>query len=957
MRNMFVSYRGGAISRAGTAFVGRCKQQPPNPPPRLITFQFSVLQGYALEFGELYMRVISNGAYVLEAAKTITGVTQANPAVVTSAGHGFVNGDWVFITGVLGMTQLNGNTYIVAGAAANTFQLHDLDGNVINSTAYGAYTSGGTAARLFTLTTPYAAADLDLLKFAQSADVMSLTHQSYPPQDLTRLAANNWTLTPTAFSAVITAPTTITASATVPATGTPTYYQYEVTAIATANGEESVASPIAYVNNSVDIAATAGSILISWSPVAGALSYNIYKAPPSYGIGIPFGSIFGYAAQSIGIQYVDNNVTPDFAKAPPLHLNPFAPGKVLNVILSNNGSGYTSPPAVFVTSGTGSGAILAPIVVNGFLDAVFVIDGGHDYAPGDPLVIAGGGGSGAAGNPTIGPATGTYPGVVAYFQQRRVYASTIRNPDTYWMSQPGAFKNFDAGIPVSDSDAITGTPWSQQVNGIQFLVPMPGGLVVLTGLGAWQVTGAGGSSASPVGITPSNQQAIPQAFNGCNDHVPPVVVNYDILYVQSRGAIVRDLAYNFFVNVYTGSDLTVLSTHLFVGHQIVQWSWAEEPYKVMWTIRDDGTMLSLTYLKEQEVYAWGRHDTQGQFLSTCSVVETPVNAPYFIVQRKINGVARYYSERMNNRIWSSIEDSWCVDCGLALPQPAPNATLSPAASTGTTILFTASSAVFAPGDVSKIIHIASYPTNSNCPGGGKAIITAYVSGTQVRATINIPIPPVPYTTVPGSYGPGDWTMTAPVTTITGLDHLEGASVVALADGLPLSGLTVTGGSIELPHPATSVVVGLAFLPQLQSVYLDPPSAGPTTQGRRKRVFAVTARINASCGVKIGANQADFAASNATVAAPWTNLKLVGPAVAGGGINPALFTGDEWLAIPDTWKKPAQISAQQDYPLPMEILALIPETLEGDLPETAYTPEDRRDGKQSSRGPGMWMLSS
>jgi hypothetical protein len=71
---------------------------------------------------------------------TITGISKANPAVVTAAAHGFSNGDEVTIVGVVGMVEVNGNTYVVAGAATNTFQLTDT-----NSTAFTTYVSGGSA--------------------------------------------------------------------------------------------------------------------------------------------------------------------------------------------------------------------------------------------------------------------------------------------------------------------------------------------------------------------------------------------------------------------------------------------------------------------------------------------------------------------------------------------------------------------------------------------------------------------------------------------------------------------------------------------------------------------------------------------------------------------------------------------------------------------------------------------
>src|ERR1019366_8365691 len=88
MRNLFVGYRGGANSRAGTAFVGFSKQTGRSYPPRVISFQFSINQGLALEFGQQYMRVILNGAFVVETPLSIGGASQANPAVLTFGAEG-----------------------------------------------------------------------------------------------------------------------------------------------------------------------------------------------------------------------------------------------------------------------------------------------------------------------------------------------------------------------------------------------------------------------------------------------------------------------------------------------------------------------------------------------------------------------------------------------------------------------------------------------------------------------------------------------------------------------------------------------------------------------------------------------------------------------------------------------------------------------------------------------------
>jgi hypothetical protein len=177
------------------------------------------------------------------------------------------------------------------------------------------------------------------------------------------------------------------------------------------------------------------------------------------------------------------------------------------------------------------------------------------------------------------------------------------------MSQPGAFKNYDTRIPTIDSDAITGSPWSLQVNGIQWMIPMPGGLVVMTGLSAWQLTGSGGSSLNPTAITPSNQQAQQQAFNGVHSHIPPLRIDNDIVYVQAKGSIYRNLTYELLSNIYTGSDLTLNSSHLFNSLHMRENAWCEEPFKILWVVREDGIMLSLTYVTSGWTTAYGELST------------------------------------------------------------------------------------------------------------------------------------------------------------------------------------------------------------------------------------------------------------------------------------------------------------------------------------------------------------
>ena len=198
LQNMVVYPHGSSARRPGTSFVAEVKTS--SAKTRLIPFEFSTTQTYILEFGNQYIRFYKDSGAILEANKTITGITKANPGVVTSTAHGFSNGDTVVISGVVGMTQVNGKRFKVANVATNTFELQDIDGNNVNTSSYTTYSSGGVANRVYTLTTTYLTADLFQIKYAQSADVMYLCHPDYSVKKLSRTGHTSWTITEVDFT-------------------------------------------------------------------------------------------------------------------------------------------------------------------------------------------------------------------------------------------------------------------------------------------------------------------------------------------------------------------------------------------------------------------------------------------------------------------------------------------------------------------------------------------------------------------------------------------------------------------------------------------------------------------------------------------------------------------------------------------------------------------------------------
>lgn len=494
-----------------------------------------------------------------------------------------------------------------------------------------------------------------------------------------------------------------------------------------------------------------------------------------------------------------------------------------------------------------------------------------------------------------------WPSVASYYQQRKVYAASREFPQTVWGSRPAEFRNFNISIPTTADDAYEFTLVSQQLNNIKHMISMPGGLVILTGGSAWQLNGGGQNGNAP--LTPLNVQATPQAYNGCND-VPPININYDLLYIQQKGNIVRDLAYNLFANVYTGTDISILSNHLFVGHEIKEWAYAEEPFKTIWCVREDGRALSLCFLKEQEIYGWAPHSTQGLYKSVTTVQEQNIDATYWVVRRFIDGEWVQFTERSADRLIPTVEDSWCVDCGLEYPLGWQVSTCQPAALEGNAVSFKANVATFTADMVGWVIR----------GGGGKAVITQYVSPTEVVAKIERAIvETLPQTDYPMEFPIGGWSVTKPTTVVSGLEHLEGMEVAILADGGVLPRQVVTDGKVTLSRSASRVIVGLPYTCTLQTLAVDVGE--PTIQGKRKKVSKIIGRINQTRGLKYGTRAGNM------VEAKERNTQQFGQPIELGSF-------DQHVNVDAGWSAGGRVLFVQDNPLPASVLAVILEITVG-----------------------------
>lgn len=845
MRNFLTKREGGAQNRPGTTYVARIKNT--GFPARLIPFVISSNPAisFILEFGDQYMRVHQLGQQVLVSSKNITGVTQANPAVVTAPAHGRSNGDEIAIFPGLGMDQLLGRNYIVANATTDTFTLKDLDGNAINSTAFNAYVSGGTVAKVYEIATPYGWADLSGIKYAQSNNVLTLVHPLYAPRKLTYDGSTPWVLSSYSFAPSIGAPTSLNAIGGAASSDTT---NYAVTAVGI-NGEESLVSNIVILSGRTP--SSTGIVSLSWTaPVGVNVSYyNVYRYTTAAGVPYTGGQycLFGVTNAT---SYIDDGHAADLSAQPPVSVNPF----------------------------------------------------------------------GSAGN---------YPSTCAYYQQRLIFANTLNNPQTFWASVSGDYTNFSTHILTEDDDAITCTINGQRNSPIKNMLDLHS-LLLLTADDEKAATGDSNGV-----LTPSSASPVRQSGNGSSD-LQPILVSDSALYAQGRGSIVRDIGFEIIVNGYRGNDLTVFSTHLFDNYYLVDWAYQKHPNYNVWIVRSDGGLLGLTYIKEQQMVSWHRHDTDGTFESVVSVPENFNNnedGVYFIVNRRVNNQHVRYVERMASRqvvdnVHYCFMDAARTNVGSTVGLAA-TLTLTGGATWDytETLTLSASGATFTQRDVgNEFLLIGSDGSQV------RFLVQQYAGTTTVlgHAVANVPA------TLQG-FGATTWKRMARI--IYGLWHLEGKQVSVFGDGYVAASpnnsdyapVTVANGSITLPQGYAEYYVGLPYISDLETLDIDSPQ-GEGLGFKKIMVNEVTIRVEKTRGIFVGpkAPEDDEDDDDDSVAADvdplegLTVLKLRRLEPYGSPV--ALKTRKVKQTIQSNWNSNGRVFLRQVDPLPASILSISPSGL-------------------------------
>ncbi|MBK8168157.1 MAG: hypothetical protein IPK64_19595 [bacterium] len=402
---------------------------------------------------------------------------------------------------------------------------------------------------------------------------------------------------------------------------------------------------------------------------------------------------------------------------------------------------------------------------------------------------------------------GGYPAAVAHFEQRRWVANTADGPQQVWASRIGTESDMVYHIPVQSTDRISFSIASRQRAEIRHIVPLQQ-LLLMTDTGEYRVTPVNSDA-----ITPTTIAVRAQSYVGCTS-VSPIIVNSTLLFCAARGGHVREMGFSAQVDSYVTGDLSIRASHLFDGHEIIDSTFSKSPYPIAWFTSDDGRLLGLTYIPEENVGAWHWHDTDGLFQSVCSIPEGLEDRLYVVVARNLGGVATTTIERMGAQATpATLDDSFCVDCGLTYDSTA-------------------------------------------------------------------------------------------ATTITELSHLNAEAVSVLADGLVVTGKTVSGGSITLSTAASVVHVGLPFTCDLQTMPLavQIEAAG---HGRTKNVNRVWMRCVDSGTFDVGPNS--------------TLLRSSDPR----GDNAGEFvTGQVMVPIDGRWTDDGQVWLRQSAPLPVTVVGQV-----------------------------------
>lgn len=607
-RNVYVQKVGGIANRPGTHYRGTAKFA--NKKIRMLPFEFSSGQRYAIETGDDYFRFYTNGGQV-----AINTASAWVTLTVYAVGNFVLQGGLVY--------------YCIVAHTAGTFATDLAAGKWVRQNIYE-------------IPSVYAHTDLPSLRYAQSADTLFIVHPTHAPMMLQRLGATSWQLIPYPFvDGPFMIQNTDDASTVTPDAATGAVNLVAAKAIFNTlhigalwqirHDIEGQATSVAITGAGTQAGIACGG---TWRLITHGTWTGKFQVEKSTDAGVTWTKVRAFSSTN------DNNVNTFGTEVNPtgnkflvrINATVLSAG-TLNLDLTTDA--FTQVGVVKITAFTNSTHVAGTVQTDLGSTAATA-----DWAEGSWSDYRG------------------YPRTVTFNQNRLVFASTVSEPNTEWMTQTGNFYSFFVSQPILDTDAIDSLLPSRELNEISAIVPLLG-MVAFTSSGEWAVGDPG------VILSPNTIAVRPNSYYGSSG-VQPVVVGNRIIFVQSSGAVIRDLAYQYFYNYFDGADISIFSNHLFVNKQVVEMAYQQDPNSLVWMTQDDGTLIALTYLREQDMLAFTHCDTRDgldAFESMCSIQGVGYKEVWFSVQRA-NGV-RFIEQLDQRGVSTDPADQFFVDCGIS----------------------------------------------------------------------------------------------------------------------------------------------------------------------------------------------------------------------------------------------------------------------------------------------------
>lgn len=918
---------GGATFRPGTLFKQEVKYS--ERATRLIPFNYSTTQSFILEFGHLYIRF-----YDAQTEEAIQFPIGTAPAWVTATGY--VAGDRV---------TKDGLSYIcLANHTSGTFAT-DL-------------AAGKWEYAPYEITTVFTETELFDVHFKELNDVVYLAHPDHPQQKLSRIADDNWTIADVTWTrpAVLDENTTTTTLAVAATTGATTltastsifnssmvggYFQLRHRVAA-----QNLSFPSSATGNSSNVTLSGTITILTYGTWAGSVTIERQDAAGSWQ------AVRSYSGNS------DFNASDSYEEGDTegvYRVNWTRTSGTIRVVLSC--AAYDVYGSVKVTGYT-SGTVLNVTVTNTVKSTSATLY----WAEGAWSAYRG------------------YPRTVGVREQRLCFASTTHQKTRVWESVTGDLENFLIGQDADD--ALSYDVVSAMQNPVEWAEALD---TLHLGTTGNEIATGSGSTGDPV--TPSNIAARATSNFG-SARMQPVNIDRKIIFLERQQRRLREIGESYIYGSPDDSsapDLTVMAEHI-LRSGIRQMDVARLPDAMLYLVRNDGQIAVLTYNREHKINAWARFVTNGQFESVACVYSDPQDKVWVVVNRTMeDGTTKRYVERfvtfynpdepsadfLGGPLTFKLPCTGTLGGGLCSASATPVVTsVKIGGDTATTYNLRLRIAGVAEGNSSytggtagpgglytggadgglginiyKIVvsdpaqtfflnngsgvqawdYLATIPAK----GGATLTLTADASDAQqaentaALTVSNIPGVEQPYdgqfmqvqfqASSPTEALPVDTAAltfldcsinvsnSTPSTTVSGLDHLEGEEVGVVADGLYVGTFTVSGGSVTLSTPATNVAAGLLYEGTLETMKIDAMG----TQGRKRRIKKITVRYKDSAGGVINV--------------PGTAQdEPINPD------NTSIETGEWQGTWPGGIEHNVTVKIQQLEPLPLTIIALLPE---------------------------------